>query len=184
MSDALARAVARPHGATIFAYQVEKPNAYGVVELDDEGRAISLEEKPLQPRSDLAVTGLYFYDNQVVELAKRLTPSTRGELEITDLNRLYMERGDLYVEPLSRGYAWLDTGTHDSLLEASEFVRTLQKRQGIRIACLEEIAYNHGFITREQLLARGHKLSKTDYGLYLIDIANRPPHHHHRLAGE
>jgi glucose-1-phosphate thymidylyltransferase len=184
MSDALARAVARPHGATIFAYQVEKPNAYGVVELDDEGRAISLEEKPLQPRSDLAVTGLYFYDNQVVELAKRLKPSARGELEITDLNRLYMERGDLFVEPLSRGYAWLDTGTHDSLLEASEFVRTLQKRQGIRIACLEEIAYNHGFITAEQLLARGQKLSKTDYGLYLIDIANRPPHHHHRLVGE
>jgi glucose-1-phosphate thymidylyltransferase len=180
MSDVLARAASRTHGATIFAYQVDKPNAYGVVELDDDGRALSLEEKPLEPKSDLAVTGLYFYDNRVVELARGLKPSPRGELEITDLNRLYMERGELFVEPLSRGYAWLDTGTHDSLLEASEFVRTLQKRQGIRIACLEEIAFNHGFITREQLLARGRHLSKTDYGLYLIDIANRPLHHPHR----
>jgi glucose-1-phosphate thymidylyltransferase len=175
MSDLLARAVAREHGATIFSYQVDKPNAYGVVELDETGRAISLEEKPAHPKSDQAVTGLYFYDNRVVEMARALKPSPRGELEITDLNRVYMELGELYVEHLSRGYAWLDTGTHDSLLEASEFVRTLQKRQGIRIACLEEIAFANGFITRDQLLARGQQLSKTDYGLYLINVAERAP---------
>jgi len=173
MSALLARAASREAGATIFSYQVDKPNAYGVVELDETGRAISLEEKPTHPKSDQAVTGLYFYDNRVVEIARTLKPSARGELEITDLNRVYMELGELYVEPLSRGYAWLDTGTHDSLLEASEFVRTLQKRQGIRIACLEEIAFGHGFITRDQLMARGQKLSKTDYGQYLIEIAER-----------
>jgi glucose-1-phosphate thymidylyltransferase len=173
MSDLLARATARTTGATIFSYQVDKPNAYGVVELDETGRAISLEEKPAHPKSDQAVTGLYFYDNRVVGFARDLKPSARGELEITDLNRIYMELGELFVEHLSRGYAWLDTGTHDSLLEASEFVRTLQKRQGIRIACLEEIAFSHGFITREQLLTRGRQLSKTDYGLYLIEIAER-----------
>ncbi|HEX4181987.1 MAG TPA: glucose-1-phosphate thymidylyltransferase RfbA [Caulobacteraceae bacterium] len=173
LSDILARATSREQGATIFAYQVDKPNAYGVVELDATGRAVGLEEKPAEPKSDLAVTGLYFYDRKVVELARRLKPSARGELEITDLNRIYMEQGELFVEPLSRGYAWLDTGAHDSLLEAGEFVRTLQKRQGIRIACLEEIAFNHGFISREQLLARGKQLAKTDYGLYLIDIAER-----------
>jgi glucose-1-phosphate thymidylyltransferase len=182
MSDILARAVARETGATIFSYQVDKPNAYGVVELDETGRAISLEEKPALPKSDQAVTGLYFYDNRVVEMARTLKPSARGELEITDLNRLYMELGDLYVEPLSRGYAWLDTGTHDSLLEASEFVRTLQKRQGIRIACLEEIAFSHGFITREALLARGRQLAKTDYGLYLIEIAERALRGPHRTG--
>jgi glucose-1-phosphate thymidylyltransferase len=177
MSGLLGRAVGRETGATVFAYQVDKPNAYGVVELDATGRAISLEEKPSQPKSDLAVTGLYFYDNQVVEMARSLKPSARGELEITDLNRLYMERGELFVESLSRGYAWLDTGTHESLLEASEFVHTLQKRQGIRIACLEEIAFNHGFITRDQLIERGRRLSKTDYGRYLIDVAERALHH-------
>ena len=176
MSALLARAASREAGATIFSYQVDKPNAYGVVELDETGRAISLEEKPAHPRSDQAVTGLYFYDNRVIQIARTLKPSARGELEITDLNRVYMELGDLYVEPLSRGYAWLDTGTHDSLLEASEFVRTLQKRQGIRIACLEEIAFGHGFITRDQLLARSRQLSKTDYGLYLIDVPERSPH--------
>ena len=176
MSGILAQAAQRETGATIFSYQVDKPNAYGVVELDATGRAISLEEKPAQPKSDQAVTGLYFYDKRVVEFARDLKPSARGELEITDLNRIYMEQGDLYVQPLSRGYAWLDTGTHDSLLEASEFVRTLQKRQGIRIACLEEIAFSHGFITSDQLLARGRQLSKTDYGLYLIDIAERAAH--------
>jgi len=179
MSTLLARAATRETGATVFAYQVDKPNAYGVVELDPTGRAISLEEKPAHPKSDLAVTGLYFYDNDVVEMARTLKPSSRGELEITDLNRIYMERGDLFVEPLSRGYAWLDTGTHDSLLEASEFVRTLQKRQGIRIACLEEIAFHNGFISREQLLARGKQLIKTDYGLYLIELAERALHAPH-----
>ena len=176
MSALLSRAASRETGATIFSYQVDKPNAYGVVELDGAGKAISLEEKPAHPKSDQAVTGLYFYDNRVVEFARQLKPSARGELEITDLNRVYMELGELYVEHLSRGYAWLDTGTHDSLLEASEFVRTLQKRQGIRIACLEEIAFNHGFISRDQLLARGRQLAKTDYGLYLIEIAERATH--------
>jgi glucose-1-phosphate thymidylyltransferase len=185
MSELLARAAGRETGATIFSYQVDKPNAYGVVELDATGRAISLEEKPLEPKSDQAVTGLYFYDNQVVEMARTLQPSARGELEITDLNRIYMELGELFVEPLSRGYAWLDTGTHDSLLEASEFVRTLQKRQGIRIACLEEIAFSHGFIDRGQLLERGRQLAKTDYGLYLIEIADRAERAAvHRKPGE
>jgi glucose-1-phosphate thymidylyltransferase len=175
MHALLARAAARESGATVFAYQVEDARAYGVVELDDEGRAISLEEKPARPRSNLAVTGLYFYDNQVVEFAKRLQPSSRGELEITDLNRIYMEQGALYVETLSRGYAWLDTGTHDSLLEASEFVRTLQKRQGVHIACLEEIAFARGFIDRSQLTRRGELLSKTSYGRYLLEVAERAP---------
>jgi glucose-1-phosphate thymidylyltransferase len=171
----LARAAAREKGATIFAYNVEDPSAYGVVELDGSGRALSLEEKPQQPKSNFAVTGLYFYDAQVVELARRLRPSARGELEITDLNRLYIEAGNLFVEQLSRGYAWLDTGTHDSLLEASEFVRTLQKRQGVHIACLEEIAFAGGFITREQLRARGERFARTAYGRYLLEIAGRQP---------
>jgi glucose-1-phosphate thymidylyltransferase len=171
----LARAAAREKGATVFAYNVEDSSAYGVVELDGSGRALSLEEKPQRPKSSFAVTGLYFYDAQVVEMARRLRPSARGELEITDLNRLYMEAGDLFVEQLSRGYAWLDTGTHDSLLEASEFVRTLQKRQGVHIACLEEIAFAEGFITREQLRARGERLARTAYGRYLLEIAAREP---------
>jgi glucose-1-phosphate thymidylyltransferase len=173
MSAILARAAARASGATIFAYQVEDPHAYGVVELDGEGRALSLEEKPEDPKSNFAVTGLYFYDEQVVELAKRLKPSRRGELEITDLNRLYMEQGNLFVQTLSRGYAWLDTGTHDSLLEASEFVRTLQKRQGVHIACLEEIAFAQGFIDRDQLIARGEMFARTGYGRYLLEFAGR-----------
>jgi glucose-1-phosphate thymidylyltransferase len=173
MSALLARAASRETGATIFAYQVEDPQAYGVVELDASGRALSLEEKPKAPRSNFAVTGLYFYDRQVCELARGLKPSPRGELEITDLNRLYMEAGDLYVESLSRGYAWLDTGTHDSLLEASEFVRTLQKRQGVHIACLEEIAFTQGFIDHDQLRARGEMFARTGYGRYLLDFASR-----------
>jgi glucose-1-phosphate thymidylyltransferase len=175
LSALLGRAVARTEGATIFAYQVEEPQAYGVVELDDTGRAISLEEKPSKPKSDQAVTGLYFYDERVVEFAHKVKPSGRGELEITDINRMYMEAGDLFVEQLSRGYAWLDTGTHDSLLEASEFVRTVQKRQGVYIACLEEIAYANGFIGREQLKARGELFAKTGYGRYLLEIAERAP---------
>lgn len=173
MSQLLKRAAAREHGATIFSYQVDQPQAYGVVELDDTGRAISLEEKPAEPKSRQAVTGLYFYDNRVVEMAKKVLPSARGELEITDLNRMYMEAGDLFVEQLSRGYAWLDTGTHESLVEASEFVRAVQKRQGVHVACLEEIAYLNGFIDRNQLLARGKLFEKTSYGRYLLDIAER-----------
>jgi glucose-1-phosphate thymidylyltransferase len=171
MGALLKRAAARPRGATVFSYHVEDPAAYGVVELDGEGRAISLEEKPKKPRSNQAVTGLYFYDERVVDFARQLKPSDRGELEITDLNRLYMEAGDLFVEPLSRGYAWLDTGTHDSLLEASEFVRTLQKRQGVYIASLEEIAFHNGFIDAAQLRRRGELFAKTAYGRYLLDLA-------------
>jgi glucose-1-phosphate thymidylyltransferase len=172
MSELLQRARARSSGATVFAYHVESPEAYGVVELDGRGRAISLEEKPAAPRSNLAVTGLYFYDNRVVDLAAKIRPSARGELEITDLNRLYMEMGELYVEQMGRGYAWLDTGTHDSLVEASEFVRVIQKRQGVQIACLEEIAYHNGFIDRAALRARGEAYAKTSYGRYLLDIAD------------
>ncbi len=172
MTTLLERATARRRGATVFAYHVEDATAYGVVELDAEGRAVSLEEKPARPRSNLAVTGLYFYDDRVVELARRIRPSARGELEITDLNRLYMEAGDLFVETMSRGFAWLDTGTHESLLEASEFVRTLQKRQGVFIASLEEIAFHNGFIDREKLRAAGERLAKTEYGRYLIRVAD------------
>ena len=155
LTDLLARAVKRTSGATVFSYRVDDPERYGVVELDSDGRAVSLEEKPSQPKSNCAVTGLYFYDNRVVDFARALTPSSRGELEITDLNRCYMEAGDLYVEQMGRGYAWLDTGTHDSLLEASEFVRTIQHRQGVQIACLEEIAFERGFITAAQARLRG-----------------------------
>jgi glucose-1-phosphate thymidylyltransferase len=172
LSALLRRAALRERGATVFSYHVEDPSAYGVVELDAGGRAISLEEKPKQPRSSQAVTGLYFYDDRVVDLARQVKPSARGELEITDLNRLYMEAGDLFVEPMSRGYAWLDTGTHDSLLEASEFVRTLQKRQGVYIASLEEIAFLNGFIDRDALRAAGERFGKTEYGRYLLRIAD------------
>ena len=168
LTDLLASAVAREHGASVFSYRVEDPERYGVVELAEDGRALSIEEKPAHPKSDCAVTGLYFYDNRVVELARNLQPSARGELEITDLNRLYMEAGDLYVEQMGRGYAWLDTGTHDSLLEASEFVRTLQHRQGIQIACLEEIAYEQGFITADQARERGEMFKKTAYGRAIL----------------
>lgn len=178
MSQLLRNAATRDSGATIFSYEVDQPQAYGVVELDDTGRAISLEEKPAEPKSRQAVTGLYFYDNRVVELAKKVRPSARGELEITDLNRMYMELGDLFVEQLSRGYAWLDTGTHESLVEASEFVRAVQKRQGVHIACLEEIAYVNGFIDRDALRARGKLFEKTAYGRYLLEIAERGPRGH------
>ncbi|AHE57212.1 glucose-1-phosphate thymidylyltransferase RfbA [Sphingomonas sanxanigenens] len=172
MSHALRAAAQRERGATVFAYQVEDARAYGVVELDGENRAISIEEKPAEPKSNFAVTGLYFYDNRVVELAEKVKPSARGEYEITDLNRFYMEMGELYVERLSRGYAWLDTGTHDSLIEASEFVRTLQHRTGIQIASLEEIAYENGFIDRDQLRRRGQMFAKTNYGKYLLALAD------------
>lgn len=168
LSDLLANAVARKHGATVFSYRVEDPERYGVVELDGNNRAISIEEKPAEPKSNHAVTGLYFYDNRVVEFARKLQPSVRGELEITDINRLYMKAGDLYVEQMGRGYAWLDTGTHDSLLEASEFVRTLQHRQGIQIACLEEIAFEQGFITADQAREAGERFKKTAYGRAIL----------------
>ncbi|MEQ1547075.1 MAG: glucose-1-phosphate thymidylyltransferase RfbA [Chakrabartia sp.] len=169
----LANAKARTHGASIFAYQVENATAYGVVELDAEGRAISIEEKPKVPKSDYAVTGLYFYDNRVVDFAQQVRPSARGELEITDLNRLYMDLGELHVEQMGRGYAWLDTGTHDSLVEASEFVRVIQKRTGLQIACLEEIAFHQGFIDVHQLRARGTLFEKTGYGQALLALADR-----------
>ncbi len=165
----LARAAARPVGATIFSYQVEDPTRYGVVEFGEGGRVISIEEKPAQPKSSHAVTGLYFYDNRVVQYARDLKPSPRGELEITDINRLYMEEGDLYVEQMGRGYAWLDTGTHDSLLEAGEFVRTLQRRQGIQIACLEQIAYERGYISAGDAGKRGELFKNTNYGKAIND---------------
>jgi glucose-1-phosphate thymidylyltransferase len=168
LTDLLASAVARKNGATVFSYQVEDPERYGVVELGAGGRALSLEEKPTKPKSNLAVTGLYFYDNRVVDYARGLKPSSRGELEITDLNRLYMEAGDLYLEQMGRGYAWLDTGTHDSLLEAGEFVRTIQHRQGIQIACLEEIALHQGWISIDQARAAGERFKKTAYGRAIL----------------
>ena len=169
LTDLLASAVAREHGATVFSYRVEDPERYGVVEFGAGGRAVSLEEKPARPRSNHAVTGLYFYDNRVVDYARNLSPSPRGELEITDLNRLYLEAGDLYVEQMGRGYAWLDTGTHDSLLEAGEFVRTLQHRQGVQVACLEEIAFEQGWITPDQARAAGERFGKTAYGRAILN---------------
>ena len=172
MSALLGKAVARSEGATIFSYRVENPEAYGVIEFDAKGRAIGLEEKPKAPKSRHAVTGLYFYDNSVVARAASLKPSARGELEITDINRLYLADGALHVEELSRGYAWLDTGTHDSLVEASEFVRVVQKRQGVQVACLEEIAWQQGFITTRQLRERGEVFAKTDYGRYILRVAD------------
>jgi len=169
---ALQSAVARENGATIFGYRVADPTAYGVVEFDDEGKAISLEEKPEQPKSNYAIPGIYFYDADVVELAKGLKPSPRGELEITDLNRLYLERGDLNVELLGRGTAWLDTGTHDSLLEAAEFVKVIESRQGLKIACLEEIGYTQDWITPEEFEQQIKALGKSSYGHYLKKIAD------------
>lgn len=173
LTDVLHRAAARTSGATVFAYRVSDPERYGVVSFDAAGKALSIEEKPKLPRSHWAVTGLYFYDAEVVEIARKLKPSARGELEITDVNLAYLERGALSVERLGRGYAWLDTGTPDSLVEASEFVRTLERRQGFRIACPEEIAFENGWINREQLRALGQALSKSGYGQYLLGVAGR-----------
>ena len=162
---------AQPHpGATVFAYQVRRPEAYGVVEFDERGRAISIEEKPARPRSQWAVTGLYFYDNSVVDIAAALKPSARGELEITDLNNVYLQRGQLQVARLGRGYAWLDTGTHEDLLEAGEYVRTVEMRQGLKIACVEEVAYHMGYIDRDRLLAEAQRFGKNDYGRYLANL--------------
>ncbi len=167
----LRKAAAKPSGATVFGYQVKDPERFGVVEFDENQRAISLEEKPLKPKSHYAVTGLYFYDNDVVKIAKQVQPSERGELEITSINQAYLERGDLDVELLGRGFAWLDTGTHESLLEAGMFVETIEKRQGFKIACLEEIAFNNGWLTSQQLKQQGELLSKNSYGQYLLDLA-------------
>jgi len=157
-------------GALIFGYYVNNPSAYGVVEFDEEGRVLSIEEKPEKPKSNYAVPGLYFYDNNVVQIAKNLKPSQRGELEITDVNREYLRRGKLNIQVLGRGFAWLDTGTHDSLLEASNFVQTVQKRQGLYVACIEEIAYRNGFITKDQLRMLAEPLIKTEYGQYLMRL--------------
>ncbi len=166
----LQKASARKAGASVFAYQVRDPERYGVVELDEGGRARSLVEKPQVPKSNWAVTGLYFYDEQVVEIAASLKPSARGELEITDINAAYMSKEQLYVEKLGRGFAWLDTGTPDSLIEAAEFIRTLEKRQGFKICCPEEIAYDMGFITLDQLQNLGEQLARSDYGQYLLSL--------------
>ena len=171
-SKVLREADARKKGATIFGYYVKDPREYGVVEFDENGKAVSIEEKPAQPKSNYAVPGLYFYDNDVVEIAKNIRPSARGELEITSVNNVYLSRGDLYVETLGRGFAWLDTGNHDMLLDAADFVAAFQKRQGLYISCIEEIAYKRGFIDREQLVALAQPLLKTAYGQYLIDVAN------------
>ncbi|HEV2133096.1 MAG TPA: glucose-1-phosphate thymidylyltransferase RfbA [Terracidiphilus sp.] len=173
-SGQLQRAAAITKGATIFAYPVEDPERYGVVEFDSKGRAVSLEEKPKQPKSRYAVTGLYFYDRDVANIAAGLKPSARGELEITDLNRCYLEAGKLDVEIMSRGMAWLDTGTHDSLLEAATFVHTIERRQGLNIACPEEIAYRQGFIGAEQLEALAAPIAKSGYGEYLLAILHEP----------
>lgn len=159
-------------GATIFGYYVRDPREYGVVEIDDNGVALSIEEKPQNPKSNYAVPGLYFYDNSVVEIAKNIKPSARGELEITAVNNEYLSRGNLHVEKLGRGFAWLDTGNHDMLLSAANFVSTFQKRQGMYVSCIEEIAYKRGFIDREQLLKLAEPLLKTEYGKYLVDVAN------------
>ncbi|MGQ2917226.1 MULTISPECIES: glucose-1-phosphate thymidylyltransferase RfbA [Rhizobium] len=167
----LLSAKARKHGATVFTYEVDDPHRYGIVELDGSGRPVQIVEKPAVPKSNLAVTGLYFYDETVVERARSIKPSPRGEYEITDLNQLYLMDGELHIERMSRGYAWLDTGTHDSLLEASEFVRTIQHRQGTHIACIEEIAFANGWISVDTLVEYGHKFSKTVYGKYLLKVA-------------
>ena len=170
-SDMLKRAANQESGATVFGYQVKDPERFGVVEFDENKRAISIEEKPTNPKSHYAVTGLYFYDNDVIKIAKQVKPSDRGELEITTINQMYMERGDLNVELLGRGFAWLDTGTHESLLEAGMFVETIEKRQGYKIACLEEIALNNGWLSNSQVLEIGKSMKKNDYGQYLISIS-------------
>ncbi|MDI6702683.1 glucose-1-phosphate thymidylyltransferase RfbA [Methanothermobacter wolfeii] len=170
-SEILRRAASLRDGAVIFGYYVKDPRPFGVVEFDSEGRVISLEEKPEKPKSNYVVPGLYFYDNRVVEIAEKIKPSERGELEITSINEEYLRMKKLRVELMGRGMAWLDTGTHDGLLEASSFIETIQKRQGFYIACLEEIAYNNGWITREQVLEMASRLEKTDYGKYLRDLA-------------
>ncbi|WP_200952275.1 glucose-1-phosphate thymidylyltransferase RfbA [Caulobacter sp. Root655] len=171
LSEELARATAVEEGAVVFAYHVTDPERYGVVDFDAEDRPVAIEEKPENPRSHWAVTGLYFYDNRVVEMARNLAPSPRGELEITDINRLYMAKGQLSVSKLGRGYAWLDTGTHDSLAEATDFIRAIEKRQGQKVGCPEEVAFSQGWISAEQLAALGAAMGKTEYGQYLMRLA-------------
>lgn len=171
-SRVLTNVAKRERGATIFGYYVRDPREYGVVEFDEEGKALSIEEKPQNPKSNYAVPGLYFYDNNVVDIARNVKPSARGELEITSVNNEYLKRNMLYVETLGRGFAWLDTGNHDSLLDAADFVAAFQKRQGLYISCIEEIAFKRGFIDRDQLLKLAEPLNKTDYGKYLTDVAN------------
>jgi len=170
LSELVQSAASRESGATVFGYQVNDPERFGVVEFDADNRAISIEEKPINPRSNFAVTGLYFYDNSVIEVAKSVTPSARGELEITDINNHYLKEGKLRVELLRRGFAWLDTGTHDTLLEASQFVQTIQKRQGYKVACPEEIAFNNEWIDRDQLRELAQPLMKIEYGRYLLNL--------------
>ena len=171
-SKVLRTVASREKGATIFGYYVRDPREYGVVEFDEDGKALSIEEKPEHPKSNYAVPGLYFYDNDVVEIAKSVKPSARGEIEITAVNNEYLRRGTLRVETLGRGFAWLDTGSHDSLLDAADFISAFQKRQGLYISCIEEIAFKRGFISREQLLKLAEPLMKTDYGKYMVEVAN------------
>lgn len=170
-SQMLNEASGRTSGATVFGYQVKDPERFGVIEFDAAGKALSIQEKPTHPKSNVAVTGLYFYDNRVVEIAKNIQPSQRGELEITDVNNAYLQLGELHVNRLGRGFAWLDTGTHDSLQEAGSFIRTIEHRQGLKVACLEEIGYRHGWLSADQLNAQGQRLAQTDYGQYLLQIA-------------
>ena len=171
LSKMLQKAAQKEEGATVFGYHVNDPERFGVVEFDESMQAVSIEEKPAMPKSSYAVTGLYFYDNQVVEIAKKIVPSERGELEITDINQNYLEKGKLSVELMGRGFAWLDTGTHESLLEASTFIETIEKRQNLKVACLEEIAYRMGYINQEQLIALAQPLKKNQYGQYLLNLA-------------
>ena len=171
-SDNLKSAVSKDSGATVFGYHVTDPERFGVVEFDEGGKAISIEEKPAKPKSAYAVTGLYFYDNDVVDIARSIKPSSRGELEITDVNLAYLKRGDLNVEVLGRGFAWLDTGTHDSLIDAGQFVQTVEHRQGLKVACLEEIAFRRGWVSAEHLVKQGELLGKTGYGQYLLRVAD------------
>lgn len=172
-SDYLNTAKQKEKGATIFGYHVKDPERFGVVEFSDGGKVLSIEEKPITPKSNYAITGLYFYDNEVINIAKSIKPSNRGELEITEINKSYQHRGDLNVQLLGRGFAWLDTGTHDSLMEAGQFVQTVEHRQGLKVACLEEIAFNNNWLSKNKLLERANKLEKTDYGQYLLKLLDR-----------